>query len=74
MSWSNVLKVGQIEPFSTSISTTFFPVLRQRARVDIFMKSRMKKILIGLAALVVATILWLPCLHLLFTRPLSEFR
>ena len=38
------------------------------------MKSRMKKILIGLAALAVATIIWLPCLHFLFARPLSEFR
>jgi hypothetical protein len=38
------------------------------------MKSRMKKILVGLAALVVAAIVWLPCLHLLFTRPLSDFR
>jgi hypothetical protein len=38
------------------------------------MKLRMKKILVGLAALVVATIIWLPCLHLVFTRPLSEFR
>jgi hypothetical protein len=34
----------------------------------------MKKILAGLAALVVAAIIWLPCLHLLFVRPLSEFR
>ncbi|MGD0745125.1 MAG: hypothetical protein ABSA45_08210 [Verrucomicrobiota bacterium] len=38
------------------------------------MKSRIGRILAGLAALVVAAILWLPCLHLLFTRPLSEFR
>ena len=28
----------------------------------------------GLAALVIATIIWLPCLHLLFARPLSDFR
>ncbi len=34
----------------------------------------MKRILTGLAALVVAAIIWLPCLHLAFTRPLSEFR
>jgi hypothetical protein len=34
----------------------------------------MARILAGLAALVVATIIWLPCLHFLFTRPLSEFR
>jgi hypothetical protein len=38
------------------------------------MKSRMKRIPTGLAALVIAGILWLPCLHLLFTRPLSDFR
>jgi hypothetical protein len=38
------------------------------------MKLRMKKILAGLAALVIATIIWLPCLHLLFARPPSTFR
>jgi hypothetical protein len=38
------------------------------------MKSRMARILAGLATLVVAAIIWLPCLHLVFTRPLSEFR
>jgi hypothetical protein len=38
------------------------------------MKSRIARILAGLAALVVAVIFWLPCLHLLFARPLSEFR
>jgi hypothetical protein len=34
----------------------------------------MQKCLMGLTALVIAAILWLPCLHLLFARPLSEFR
>jgi hypothetical protein len=34
----------------------------------------MKRILTGLAALVIAAIIWLPCLHLLFARPLSAFR
>ena len=38
------------------------------------MKLRMKNILVGLAALVVAAIIWLPCLHFLFTKPLSDFR
>ncbi len=38
------------------------------------MKSRMKRILTGLAALVIAAIIWLPCLHFVFTRPLSDFR
>jgi hypothetical protein len=38
------------------------------------MKSRIARILAGLAALVIAAIIWLPCLHLFFTRPLSEFR
>jgi hypothetical protein len=37
------------------------------------MKSRMARILAGLAALVIAAVIWLPCLHLVFTRPLSEF-
>jgi len=36
--------------------------------------SRIKRILAGLAALVLASILWLPCLHFVFTRPVSEFR
>jgi hypothetical protein len=34
----------------------------------------MKRMLAGLAALVVAAVIWLPCLHLVFTRPLSDFR
>ena len=34
----------------------------------------MARILAGLAALVVAAAIWLPCLHLVFTRPLSDFR
>lgn len=38
------------------------------------MKSRMKGILTGLAALVIAATIWLPCLHLVFTRSLSDFR
>jgi hypothetical protein len=38
------------------------------------MESRIARILAGLAALVVAAIIWLPCLHFLFTRPLSDFR
>ena len=35
---------------------------------------RSKRILTGLAALVLAAIIWLPCLHFLFARPVSEFR
>ena len=42
--------------------------------LDIYMKVRMKRILAGLTALVVAALIWLPCLHFLFTRPVSEFR
>jgi hypothetical protein len=38
------------------------------------MKARMKRILAGLAALVIAALVWLPCLHFFFTRPVSEFR
>lgn len=38
------------------------------------MKSRRARILAGLAALVVAAIIWLPCLHFFFTRPVSAFR
>jgi len=38
------------------------------------MKARMKRILAGLAALTVAALIWLPCLHFVFTRPVSQFR
>ena len=38
------------------------------------MKARLKRILAGLTALIIATVIWLPCLHLVFTRPLSDFR
>ena len=38
------------------------------------MKARIKRILAGLAALLVATLIWLPCLHFVFTRPVSAFR
>lgn len=33
-----------------------------------------KRLLIGLLALVVAGVVWLPCLHLVFARPVSNFR
>jgi hypothetical protein len=35
---------------------------------------RLKRILIALVVLIVAGAIWLPCLHFVFTRPLSEFR
>ena len=35
--------------------------------------SRTKRILGGLGVLLVAGCLWLPCLHLLFVRPASDF-
>jgi hypothetical protein len=38
------------------------------------MKPRITRILAGLAALAVAAVIWLPCLHFFFARPLSEFR
>jgi hypothetical protein len=38
------------------------------------MQARLKRILAGLAALAVAAVVWLPCLHFLFTRPVSAFR
>ena len=34
----------------------------------------MKRILAGLAALAVAALIWLPCLHLFFNKPVSNFR
>jgi hypothetical protein len=36
--------------------------------------ARAKKILPGLAALLIAGAIWLPCLHFFFARPVSEFR
>jgi hypothetical protein len=38
------------------------------------MKARMKRILAGLAALAVAALIWLPCLHFFFIKPVSHFR
>ena len=38
------------------------------------MKLRMKRIFAGLAALAVAALIWLPGLHLFFSRPVSNFR
>jgi hypothetical protein len=38
------------------------------------MKARMKRILAGLAALAIAALIWLPCLHFFFTKPVSNFR
>ncbi len=38
------------------------------------MKARIKRILAGLAALVVAALIWLPCLHFFFSKPVSNFR
>jgi hypothetical protein len=37
------------------------------------MKPRFEKFGAGLAALLMALVLWLPCLHLLFARPVSAF-
>ena len=36
------------------------------------MKSRLNQIVPGLAALVLALVFWLPCLHLLFARPVTN--
>src|SRR5208337_3575426 len=38
------------------------------------MTMQMKRILAGLIALAIAALIWLPCLHFLFTRPVSVFR
>lgn len=38
------------------------------------MKARIKRILVGLAAMVIAAFIWLPCLHFFFTKPVSHFR
>ena len=37
------------------------------------MKARIKRILTGLAALTIAALLWLPCLHFVFAKPVSHF-
>lgn len=37
------------------------------------MKARIKRILTGLAAMVIAAFIWLPCLHFFFTKPVSHF-
>jgi hypothetical protein len=37
------------------------------------MKARINRILAGLAALTVAALIWLPCLHFIFAKPVSHF-
>lgn len=37
------------------------------------MKTRINRILAGLAALAVAVLIWIPCLHFVFTKPESHF-
>lgn len=38
------------------------------------MKARINRILAGLAALAVAALIWLPCMHFIFAKPISHFR
>jgi hypothetical protein len=38
------------------------------------MKTFIKRILAGLAALTVSALIWLPCLHFIFIKPVSHFR
>ena len=38
------------------------------------MKPRINGILAGLAALAVAALIWLPCMHFIFAKPVSHFR
>ena len=38
------------------------------------MKARINRILAGLAALAVAALIWLPCMHIIFAKPASNFR
>ncbi len=38
------------------------------------MKARSNRILAGLAALAVAAVIWLPCMHFIFAEPISNFR
>ncbi len=35
---------------------------------------RIRRLFIGLVVLIVATAIWLPCLHLVFAKPISDFR
>jgi hypothetical protein len=36
--------------------------------------ARVKRIMVGLGALALATVIWIPCLHFFFTKPASHFR
>ena len=38
------------------------------------MNTQMKRIATGLAALLIAAVIWLPCLHFFFARPAARFR
>lgn len=41
---------------------------------DVIMKTRLHRLLAGLVALVIAAVVWLPCLHFVFLRPVNDFR
>lgn len=38
------------------------------------MKTRLKRIGLGLLAMIVASVIWLPCVHFFFRKPVTEFR
>jgi len=40
----------------------------------VLMSARMNRIFAGLAALAVAALIWLPCMHFIFAKPASNFR
>jgi len=42
-------------------------------QIDFLVKARIRRILAGLAALVIAAVIWLSCLHFVFARPVSVF-
>jgi hypothetical protein len=43
-------------------------------QTNFLMKARINRILASLAALAVAAIVWLPCMHFIFAKPVSHFR
>jgi hypothetical protein len=42
-------------------------------KIDILPKARTRRILAGLAALMAAALVWLPCMHYIFAKPVSNF-
>src|SRR5580698_4495915 len=56
------------------VSTHILPRFQGVGQTNDPMRARISKILAGLSALTVAALIWLPCMHFIFAKPVSHFR